>query len=449
MSMIAASVLLVFPVFSHNVFADASPTDATSSLQIVYIKITTTDQFIVLYNRGETDISLQDIRLQYFNSVSPADASSNRLIALPGHILPHGYYVVNDGSFAACFAAQFLSASLGFSTTSGSLQVSRLATTDDGATNVTGYDSVRWVSSSTKTAPAGAQKLFDSKDMASFLARPTSGNVWDKITPDSDDQCAWTRTTVSANIAAPEVVTASVALPGDPPQADILPQELDAETSDDQDVAPKNVGLNAPVITELLPNPNAPGTDAEDEFIELYNGNDQPFGLGGYKLQTGLTTKRTFTFASGTSLAPKEYKSFYSADTGLSLSNNGSQVALVDPAGNQIAQTAAYGLAKQGQAWALAAPNDWRWTTSVTPNAKNAIKTPTTTTKAKTKTTTTTSAALSSAKSVPILSAVTKTAKSSVAAPTSNATTDQTGSTIHPAVLVSIGVFAVLYGLYE
>ena len=57
-----------------------------------------------------------------------------------------------------------------------------------------------------------------------------------------------------------------------------------------------DIGLSAPQISELLPNPAGTGNDATDEFIELYNPNDQPFDLSGFVLQTGLTTPATTPF---------------------------------------------------------------------------------------------------------------------------------------------------------
>ena len=46
-----------------------------------------------------------------------------------------------------------------------------------------------------------------------------------------------------------------------------------------------NEGLDPLVITELLPNPDAPLSEPNDEFIELYNPNGEAFQLEGYTIE--------------------------------------------------------------------------------------------------------------------------------------------------------------------
>jgi hypothetical protein len=204
-----------------------------------------------------------------------------------------------------------------------------------------------------------------------------------------------------------------------------------------------DIGLHAPQITELLPNPASPQTDASDEFIELYNGNDVPFDLSGFELEVGLATKHHYAFPAGTMLQSKSFKAFFSSDTHLSMSNTSGQVWLIDPLGNTIGQSAVYGTAKDGQAWALA-NSSWFWTGKPTPNAANVITAATTASSPKK--TASTTAKKSTAKT-----ASTKTKASAKGGTT--ATTDGAGNDVpnplHPAVLAIIGGFAVLYGAYE
>lgn len=194
-----------------------------------------------------------------------------------------------------------------------------------------------------------------------------------------------------------------------------------------------DIGLAAPQITELLPNPTSPQTDADDEFIELYNPNESAFDLSGFTLEIGLTTKHDYTFDAGTSLPAKSFAAFYSADTHLSLSNSGSQVWLLDTAANVISQSDAYTSAKDGQAWALA-DGEWYWTTTPTPSTANSIN------------------GTSSMGSAPKVS--TKSSSAVKAASTTNSSSLPTSGTssvtpIHPWTLVGIGAAALLYGGYE
>ncbi|MCW1908425.1 MAG: lamin tail domain-containing protein [Candidatus Saccharibacteria bacterium] len=132
-----------------------------------------------------------------------------------------------------------------------------------------------------------------------------------------------------------------------------------------------NQGLLPPHITELLPNPSSPQTDANDEFIELYNPNAEPFSLTKYKLQTGTTFSSSVTLADR-QIPARGYLVITSADTSLSLSNTAGGARLIDPEAKVIAESAAYDEAAAGQAWAFI-DGEWRWTTSPTPGAANLL----------------------------------------------------------------------------
>ena len=135
-----------------------------------------------------------------------------------------------------------------------------------------------------------------------------------------------------------------------------------------------DIGLMAPTVTEILPNPTGSGNDSTDEFIELYNPNPGSFDLTGFSLQSGTTTC-LYTFPAGTTLPASGFTAFYSKTTGLSLSNSGGQAKLLDPFSNAIAVSGPYGTANDGQAWALA-KGKWYWTTSPTPDQANVIHEP-------------------------------------------------------------------------
>jgi len=139
-------------------------------------------------------------------------------------------------------------------------------------------------------------------------------------------------------------------------------------------------------ITELLPDPAAPATDADDEFIELHNPGSTTVDLSGYTLKTGSTLSDTYTIAD-TTLDAGGYIVLKSVDTHLALANDGSSVALYDPTGQQVGTTVSYTAAKTGQAWARFGAG-WSWTTTPTPGEPNILTQPTvlsaTTTAAKT-----------------------------------------------------------------
>ncbi|HSX02031.1 MAG TPA: lamin tail domain-containing protein [Candidatus Saccharimonadia bacterium] len=126
-------------------------------------------------------------------------------------------------------------------------------------------------------------------------------------------------------------------------------------------------------ITELLPNPAPPATDASDEFIELYNPNPSTINLRGYILKTGQAWGNHYTLPDE-QLAPGGYIAFKSAQSHLPLSNSGTNVGLFDPADNQIGATITYGAASEGQAWAKFDAG-WAWTITPTPASANLLAT--------------------------------------------------------------------------
>jgi hypothetical protein len=122
-------------------------------------------------------------------------------------------------------------------------------------------------------------------------------------------------------------------------------------------------------VSELLPNPASPLTDDEDEFIELYNPNNSPVNLGGYKLQSGSSFNYLYTLPN-MMLPAKSYLALYSADTNLVLSNSGSAAKISDPNGVEFHSSEAYQTIGEDESWALV-DGEWVVTDQVTPNAPN------------------------------------------------------------------------------
>lgn len=225
----------------------------------------------------------------------------------------------------------------------------------------------------------------------------------------------------------------SVTEPSDPVPPGGAPQPV---------IPAANIGLKTPLLSEFLPNPASPQTDKDDEFIELYNPNNTGFDLSGYVLEIGLQTKKRYTIPQDTSLPAHSFLALFSADTGVALSNSGSQVALFDPLGQPLVVSEAYGTAKDGQSWVLASGR-WQWTTKPTPNALNVVAAP----QVKT----------ASAKKTKVAAAAKTKGSSAQAGGTdpgddvqqAAAVAASASTPLHPGVLALIGASALLYGAYE
>lgn len=444
--LVIAAVIVVSLLPAGRMVPVQAELASVPSLVISQFKLTSSNgQFITLYNTTDTTLDMSKYQLEYFNSYDLGKATSSRLIALTGTVPPHSYYMVNDSALLLCYQLTIDSVSLGLSSTAGLVQVLALNQAKPGGfvTPIL-QDYIAW----SKTAVPGVQTLPGNTSI--FLQRQPVGadnhpaiesagsGSWQAVQPDSGNACSLVSTTTAMPTAvatgltqllpaaeAPATILVLSADPGSPAVSAFMP--------------PGNIGLMAPQVNELLANPLGTGNDDTDEFIELYNSNQVPFDLTGFSLRAGLTTLRTYKFPTGTMLPAASFTAFYSADTDLSLSNSGGQVELLDPFGNSISTSKPYGIAKDGQSWALA-KGTWYWTAKVTPRAANVVELP-----APKK-----SKAATVKKTVKSKAAVsTKGEKITTPSPGGSIAEVVSNSPIHPGVLALIPGLALLYGAYE
>jgi len=227
------------------------------------------------------------------------------------------------------------------------------------------------------------------------------------------------------------------------------PAVIEGDASSEPTNPVGNVGLLAPQITELLPNPAGTGTDATDEFVELYNPNATMFDLSGYTLETGLTTKHDYVFPEGTVLGAYSFTAFAASQTALSMSNTSGQATLLDTSGAILSQSDPYGTASDGKAWALA-DDTWYWTNTPTAGASNIIAaTPVAAAVATVKKAVVAAKATTKKATTAKAATAKKTTKTASTAPkvVSDATKPIRG--IHPLVLALVALAALGYGVYE
>lgn len=400
------------------------------------VKITASNgQFISLYNNTASEVDMSTVQLAYYNyfDLTSSKLTSSRYLPLSGKLAAHSYYLVSDGAMTICYKMMVNAMSLGFSSTAGTVQVIQ-----NGPANV--LDSIAW-SKTAVTVPGGVQTLPTST--SGFLQRAwlegiskTAGDPWISVLPSGLDGCdLQTQLAASATPAAPT------------PSA--TPQKVTAIAAPVAvDPAVLNVGLVAPELTELFPNPAAPQTDDNDEFIELYNPNDTVFTLTGYRLEAGTSYSRGYTFKAET-LKPKSYTVFKITDTNLQLSNAEGQARLLSPDATTISETPAYEDAPAGQSWSIVG-DSWQWTDIPTPSEVNQPSKVVAAASSSNTTTTTTKAKTTAAKAAATKKAATTakaTATPATAASSSSKLSDI--SPLHPAVLAGVGALAVGYAIYE
>jgi len=419
-------------------YADSTVPETKPTLIVQELNITG-DEFIVL--RAGADIAhLNEYWLGYVSDDVAVPPPAQQLPDVPLDA-DQSLLLTGGGNVELCGVRYVTNLSPSLANTSGSIALWHMQDTSFERLSGTQM-TVRWAKS-TKTKPLDMQTHEIDIATESNLTKPawfydTTTSVWRVANVDANCQL-----TIPANDPT-QGVTVLVTWPGDsaePPA--IIESTSEQQSSNGPSIPAADIGLQPPRITELLANPTGTGNEDTDEFIELYNPNASPFDLSGFVLQTGLTTKHSYTFLAGTKLAPKSFHAYYSAETGLSLSNTGSQADLQDPLGTVITQSDPYTSAPDGQAWALA-NGDWYWTTKPTPGATNDIAAPIV------KSASATSKVTSSKSSVKGASTTAASKSSGNTSTLANTTEASTNSQpVHPLVLAGIGVIAVAYGLYE
>lgn len=404
-------------------------------------------EFIELYNDSDTviDVSSNRWAVQVASSTAKDWSAPTRTIYLDGFIYPGSHYLIGStfssqsGSEAFPSGADAYFSSI-LSATTGHIRIIR---SSDGAA-LTTYNAV-----SVHQFEWGAtDKLFTQGDDSFVTPKSIEpGSSMERRTDDTG--------TISyglSNMPTPQTDIASQPTPEEPPVVDDEDETVTEPLPDANSTA-------MPAITELLPNPKTPQTDASDEYIEIHNPSAEPINLKGYTIQSMATTPKKYTFATDTMLTPGAYIAFNIKQTKIALSNTKGQISLLNPEGEIVSQTAVYTNAPDGMAWAFT-DSAWAWTASATPGAINmltaAAPPPSTVAKQKTakpaaavtkkqasKSKTTKSKASSATKK-----AKSKTKKTTVTQLTA-AQAPRPPSAIHSSILVAVLIITLLYGAYE
>jgi len=306
-----------------------------------------TQEFIVLFNTTSTKIDISNWCLTNKNAITFAcfavDTGQARFLPAYGHA------VVASVSFAALFPETHFSlvytpvSQSSGSITGGSDVVSLV---DSGGV----VDTHAWT-----TSIAGGMQ---------FERRKVGGDP--VVFVDTDMPTDWS-------------VTVPAAIPPDETETHINVVDVCSNIEGAQATVPESMERNDAgecheelvmplVITELLP--NATGADAGNEFIELYNPNETPVQLSGYKLHVGPSLGDIYDFPVGISIAPHSYRSITNANVSFTLLNSSSKVALKTRDGRTVSETVPYADPKEGASWALI-DAVWQYTYDPTPGWAN------------------------------------------------------------------------------
>lgn len=447
--MIAALFLLAPWQLTSVANADSPP-----ALIISEIKIRNDtagfNEYIELYNPGSESVSLNLYTLAYINTPTPAVDQEFTAAVIGDGLLEAGQHILlakNDLDPNLPHAQKSPFSSL--SDSGGTLRIldSEDAMIDEFAWTSTSNQAVALVQYLPNTTATKTQSFLRSRDIDNQYE--LIDHEWSLGTPEPESSVL---TSLPEPQPEPNIDVTPVPDPAPEPEPEPSPTETPTETP----AEPTDTSAPAAVIqiTELLPNPAPPATDSKDEYIELYNPNEEAVDLTGYKLQSGNTFSYSYMFDNVT-LGPHEYRAFFVTETGTILSNTSGQARLLGPNGTIVAQTNAYDSANDGDGWALV-NNTWQWTTSPTPNSANELALPIlkaakTAVAKKTAVKKATAKKATPAKTKKAAATKTPKTKKTTAAPERAIYEDpaDTPSSLHPGILAGVGATAVLYGLYE
>lgn len=375
---------------------------ASSELVISEVLAGTADsakeEFIEIYNLGPQPVDFRTAQWQIQIASSSATSWDNplRTIKLAGYLMPGNYYLVGSLVQELAYpsdADQTFSSAI--SAASGHIRIVK-----QNDTSLIQVDSVEWGKNNNQAIGASGNFLqTESLPAGTSINRDLTSQLLNLYLSASPSPT--TTTSTQPNLELPS-----------------------SDTEDDYQENIFDLPEKTIQITELLPNPASPQTDDKDEYIELYNPNSRIVNLNGYILRVGKTKTKDFKLSSSNIIEANSYLLLYSADIGFSLSNSGSQVLLIDPEGKQLGGLIDYSTAKDGLVWQLV-DGLWQWSSHQTPGQPN-LNNDTAGTDDQTHD---------------------KNSGSSAA----NLQSDEKEQPvyIHNAVLVGVGLVALLYGAYE
>lgn len=352
--------LTALTVASYMAFP--APVSAAGSTSIVINELLTGtstgagQEFVELYNNSKQPIELDGWRLEYKSATSANLASSwSKKAELSGVIKESGYYLAAPLEYYPDADANWSS-----TLAAGGGHV-RLVDPDGNTIDLVGYGNANSPENRAAPAPSAGSSLGRQPIGADSDNNSTDFTVAEAPSPVSSWEPVDESTDESANDQDEPANQPNDQLPELEPSSEISTAEPMAETT----VYPK---LH---ITELLIDPESPLTDAEDEYIELFNPGSSEVQLEGYILKTGTDLKNSYTFQSGV-VPAMGYLAVFSKQSGIPLTNSGGGAQLLSPIGEVIDQTATYAKAKPGDAWVRDGEN-WIWTSTPTPGQQNLL----------------------------------------------------------------------------
>ena len=126
------------------------------------------------------------------------------------------------------------------------------------------------------------------------------------------------------------------------------------------------------IINEILPYPV--GSDAEEEWIEIFNQNNIQVDLSGWKINDTMGGVKVYILPEGTKIGPRGFLVLSRPTTKITLNNDADGIELSHPDG-KIIDSISYTKASHGKTLNRI-DNEWSWSSTLTPGSVNIISAP-------------------------------------------------------------------------
>lgn len=288
-----------------NVLTAKAEPETPLSVHISSLKVSSTSEYIEIYNSDNTQIDIEGWTLEYSNL---SGSNIKTVVSLDGTIEPGQYRIFVSSGFSASFPAaegvlhEPLAYS-GFADTGGFIRLYRPASqVGESVAGDSLVDEIGWISSSKPSELSNTFSYTGPKSLHRCV--DAAGLYVDRGDVRIDYYALDTPLVSSSGTLCADLVV----VPDDDP-VDEGPDGPELNTCD---------GL---LLSEVLPNPN--GTDAGNEFIELYNSLSEAAPLIGCRIELG--NGDYFVFTEDIEVAPESYHVVTDDYTKLTLINSQSQ----------------------------------------------------------------------------------------------------------------------------
>jgi hypothetical protein len=475
------TISLLLPLFQFKVVRAVGDTTQSkvviNELQVNGVGTgTTAQEFIELKNSSTSNADISGWKLQYISSTGNL-ATAKYFVTFPDNtvIYPGGFLLVTPDSFLPLATPKVTYAiTSSFSGLAASGGTVALVNDINVTSDLVGWGTKTTTICETLLAAAPADGASIQRKVVDGITQDTDNNQLDfeaqaVPTPQTDNAAPApppaetpppTDTTLPVD-TPPPVDTTPPADTITPPTDTSTPPPTDTTTTD---TPPTGETTGSPSYSPILLNeffidPVSPLTDANDEWVELYNPNNTEQNLAGYTVYAGTTYAYHHTFTANDTIASHGYIVITSGTTSIALSNGGGSVKIVGPTGEVYDETS-YDSAPENMAWAKNQEGLWQWTTTPTESGVNVITSPpaaillVSNASATAKKTATKKVAASSTKTATTKASTAKTATKTtkVLAATDSRADAQLVAAPTPLplwLLAVLGVLAVLYSGYE